>query len=68
MGSHSLFSAAVNRTVGWVVQLPVCLGEVPWSERLNGIFSNEWQCELDSVPGCSGRSSFKTAQALCLLS
>lgn len=60
-------SAAVNRTVEWAVQLPVCSGKFPWSERLNRIFSNEWECELDSVPGCSGRSSFKTGQALCCL-
>ena len=66
-GATLYSSAAVNRTVEWAVQLPVCSGKVPWSQRLNRIFSNEWECELDSVPGCSGRSSFKTGQALCCL-
>lgn len=37
------------------------------SQRLKDVFSKEEQYKLDSIPGCSGRSSSKTGQALCCL-
>lgn len=41
-------SVTVSRVVGWVMQLLVCFGWVPWSDRLKAIFSNGWGYKLVS--------------------
>ena len=39
-----------------------------WLDWLKAVFSEEQDNELDSLPGCSRRSSSKAGKALCLLS
>lgn len=47
------------------MQLSVCCGSVPWLERLNVVFSDEWGYELHFLPA-AGEAALKLAKVFVL--
>lgn len=64
MGCAVCSSTTVCRAVELATQFHVCSDYVACLDRLKAVFSNEWGYDLDSLPGHSGRSNFKTSKVL----
>lgn len=68
IGCTLCLSAGTHRATEWVMQLPMCSGEVPCSDRMKAVFGDEQDYRLDSLPKYRARSSSKASKVICLLS
>jgi len=56
----SLQVPTVHRAIEWAMQ-------VPWLHRLKAVFSDEWGCEFDSLPGSMGEGALKLVKLFVIV-